>query len=265
MDLELERLLALATDAFAEHGSSGICYVVHEVDADNRIIDHNESPEGCFTQSDASGLVNVDGRHFSASVWRPMGTDLAMKSWLAVAQACGAWCLPRRMLTLTPLPGPVELWGIELLGLPKSVRQYQKSMWFCNAFGANVVMLRLIAAGKETEILPETSMSPTLGLVGGQALKEAKLPTAPPDGPRKADESLRLGYSDPGNYWRNVWLYEQRAAEKTNNVILEELKTKAMEYEPLYSENALRNAVESIAEYHGWPVIKGKTGRPRST
>lgn len=80
----------------------------------------------------------------------------------------------------------------------------------------------------------------------------------------KADEALRAGYRFPDNYWRNVWLYEQRKAGKTNAVILAELATKAQEFAPLESENALRNAIDSIAIHHHWPILKGKAGRPRA-
>lgn len=80
----------------------------------------------------------------------------------------------------------------------------------------------------------------------------------------KADASLRKGYRDPDNYWRNVWLYEQRKAGKTNVVIRMELLARASEFEQLESDNALRTAIDSIAIYHGWPILKGKAGRPKS-
>jgi hypothetical protein len=78
-----------------------------------------------------------------------------------------------------------------------------------------------------------------------------------------ADESLRSGYRDPDNYWRNVWLYEQRKAGKTNAAILTELANRAAEFAPLDSENALRSAIDSIANHHRWQILKGKAGRPR--
>jgi hypothetical protein len=80
----------------------------------------------------------------------------------------------------------------------------------------------------------------------------------------KADESLRRKYRDPDNYWRNVWLYELRKSGKTNAAIIAELSARAAEFAPLESENALRNAIETIAQYHQWPVLKGKAGRPRT-
>jgi hypothetical protein len=81
---------------------------------------------------------------------------------------------------------------------------------------------------------------------------------------READESLRSSYRDPDNYWRNVWLYQQRRDGKTNGVILTELATRAADFAPLESENALRTAIETIAAYHHWPLLKGKSGRPKA-
>lgn len=78
-------------------------------------------------------------------------------------------------------------------------------------------------------------------------------------------DELRMNYRDPNNYWRNVWLYEQRRAGKTNAVILKELGARATDFAPLDSENALRTAIESIAEFHRWPLLKGKPGRPKAS
>jgi len=83
--------------------------------------------------------------------------------------------------------------------------------------------------------------------------------------PLIADEKLRAGYRDPDNYRRNVWLYEQRKAGRTNAAILADLGTKAAQFAPLESENALRAAIDSIANYHRWPILKGKAGRPRAS
>jgi hypothetical protein len=80
-----------------------------------------------------------------------------------------------------------------------------------------------------------------------------------------ANEASRRGYRDPDNYWRNVWLYEQRKANNTNAVILAALRARGNEFAYLDSENALRAAIDSIAEYHRWPVLKGKPGRPKAT
>jgi hypothetical protein len=81
--------------------------------------------------------------------------------------------------------------------------------------------------------------------------------------PREANESLRADYRDPDNYWRNVWLYEQRKAGLTNAKILSALTARSPEFAPLETENALRYAIDSISSYHGWPSIKGRAGRPR--
>lgn len=83
--------------------------------------------------------------------------------------------------------------------------------------------------------------------------------------PIRADENLRNNYRDPTNYWRNVWLYEQRREGKTNAAILNALSRRGQEFAPLESENALRTAIETIALYHRWPVIKGRAGRPRTS
>jgi hypothetical protein len=72
------------------------------------------------------------------------------------------------------------------------------------------------------------------------------------------------GYRDKDNYARNVWLYEQRKAGKSNRTILDELSARAKDFAPLDSENALRSAIDSIANFHGWPMVKGAAGRPRS-
>lgn len=77
-------------------------------------------------------------------------------------------------------------------------------------------------------------------------------------------EALRKLYHDPGNYWRNVWLYQLKKSGKTNDAILEALAQRGKEFETLVSPNALRRAIESIAIYHGWPQQKRGPGRPRS-
>lgn len=79
------------------------------------------------------------------------------------------------------------------------------------------------------------------------------------------DDTLCQGYRDPDNYWRNVWLYRQRQSGKTNAAILAELSARASEYAPLESDNALRSAIDAIAHYHKWPLVKGRPGRPRSS
>lgn len=83
--------------------------------------------------------------------------------------------------------------------------------------------------------------------------------------PLEASEELRPRFRDPDNYWRNVWLYEQRKAGKTNAVILAELGKRASEFAPLESENALRAAIDAVANFHRWPAVKGRAGRPKVT
>jgi hypothetical protein len=96
----------------------------------------------------------------------------------------------------------------------------------------------------------------------------APAPPASTDQPgssqRGAHESIRSGYRDPDNYWRNVWLYEQRKAGMTNSAIREALGSRAADFAPIESDNALRTAIDSIAGYHGWEQLKGKSGRPKS-
>jgi hypothetical protein len=98
----------------------------------------------------------------------------------------------------------------------------------------------------------------------GDASPEAGELALAQDRPAVPNESLRRSYRDPDNYWRNVWLYQQRQSGKTNATILSELSARASEFAPLESENALRSAIDSIAHHHKWPVLKGRPGRPRA-
>lgn len=82
---------------------------------------------------------------------------------------------------------------------------------------------------------------------------------------KTASEELRASYRDPDNYWRNVWLYELRRSGKGNPAILTELAARATDFAPLESENALRRAIDAIASHHSWPLVKGKTGRPKAS
>jgi hypothetical protein len=82
--------------------------------------------------------------------------------------------------------------------------------------------------------------------------------------PLEPSEELRATYRDPDNYWRNVWLYEQRKSGKNNSFILAELAKRAEEFAPIESDNAIRMAIDSIAGYHRWEPLKGKSGRPKA-
>lgn len=76
-------------------------------------------------------------------------------------------------------------------------------------------------------------------------------------------EALGATYSDPDNYLRNVWFYEQRKAGKSLKDILRDLRSRP-EYHQVESESAVRGALKSIARHHGWKVLKGEPGRPRA-
>jgi hypothetical protein len=101
----------------------------------------------------------------------------------------------------------------------------------------------------------------TEGLGNDFSIRQASPPI--PQVEKDPSETLLASYRDPDNYWRNVWLYEQRKAGKTNPAILAELAERAQEFAPLESENALRSSIDSIAEHHCWPQLKGRAGRPR--
>jgi hypothetical protein len=92
------------------------------------------------------------------------------------------------------------------------------------------------------------------------------VPSQKPDQANSPSQAVRQPYSDPDNYDRNRWLYEQRAAGKKNKQILDELSRIAYDrgFAPIESENALRAAIESYAEYEGIRKIDGQRGRPRS-
>jgi hypothetical protein len=79
--------------------------------------------------------------------------------------------------------------------------------------------------------------------------------------PVAASESLRAGFRDPDNYWRNVWLYDLRKEGRNNREIREALSDRR-ELNGLESDTAVRAAIKSIAEYHRWPLLEGNPGRP---
>lgn len=75
--------------------------------------------------------------------------------------------------------------------------------------------------------------------------------------------ATKKGYSDPDNYDRNVWLYNERKASRSWTHIKKELNEERHDWAPLYTDNACRAAIVSIAEYHDWPKLAGTSGRPR--
>ena len=75
-------------------------------------------------------------------------------------------------------------------------------------------------------------------------------------------EELLKSYHDPDNYCRNVWLYNQRKCGKRNPEIRAELRNRAVEFAPLETDTAIGAAIDSIAVHHGWPILKGQSGRP---
>lgn len=80
---------------------------------------------------------------------------------------------------------------------------------------------------------------------------------------RNPCDALQSTYRDPDNYWRNVWLYGLRKNGATNAEILSRLKNRASEFSLIDTENALRSALDAIADHHGWERLRGKPGRRR--
>jgi hypothetical protein len=73
-------------------------------------------------------------------------------------------------------------------------------------------------------------------------------------------EDMRQRYQDPSNYWRNVWLYELREHGMTMDEIVRKLVERGKDFYEIYEHNAIRSALKSIADHHGWPRIRGKPG-----
>lgn len=102
---------------------------------------------------------------------------------------------------------------------------------------------------------------------GGSVKSGPAIPEGPAEKPLTEPCDAEMArYRDPDNYWRNVWLYEQRKAGKTNRELLSELERIASErgFAPLSTDGGLRRALETIAQHHGWPVLEGRSGRPRA-
>jgi hypothetical protein len=278
MDAELAELLKLATAAYAEHGDKQIYFVVHEVELSGKTVDHDISPYGCSHQEGGGVVVEVGNQRCGPSIYSHHDAESERQQFRQLAQVCGAWLTANGRIDFSPLPSPIGRWCLELLKLPTIHREHRKSVWYCNAFGATLIVLRLVAAERQVN----SGVGPTFQSVSevnesGKSNQRESVVTEQ----RRSDEgavasgnktdrsepseSLRQGYDDRGNYWRNAWLYNQRSIGKTIPKILEELEAKAEDYELLYSANAVRKAIKSIAEYHGWPVLQGKIGRPKSS
>ena len=73
------------------------------------------------------------------------------------------------------------------------------------------------------------------------------------------------GYSDPSNYTRNKWLYEQRRSGLTISALRTELTSKCKEtgWYPIDSDSGIRDAIMSYAAHHGLKIPRGRPGRPR--
>jgi len=145
---------------------------------------------------------------------------------------------------------------------PKAAREaFERGDW--NALRLSVIrkshvigdLFTLAANGKLRVAAPGEAFASTNGAEGSDS-------GVKPTSAVQPAEELRTQYQDPDNYWRNVWLYEQRKAGVTNTAILAELARRANEFAPLESENGLRMAIKSIAQFHGWPHFEGKPGRP---
>lgn len=87
---------------------------------------------------------------------------------------------------------------------------------------------------------------------------------ATPAPPAEKDGS---DYSSPDNYERDLWVYEQKKAGRSNKEIKTELERLSLSrgWEPLSSTTSINKAADKIALYHAWPMIRGRSGRPRTT
>lgn len=144
MTMEPE-LLKIAAAAFALHGDSRVYFVVHQVDSDNRTIDHNEFPVTTHIGRHLGSIKGPQG-HFAFSLFYGHSGESAVTEWLAIAKQCGAWLMANRGTNVSPLPGPECLWAIELLQLPEHCREYIKTVWYCNAFAGTVEAIRRLTA-----------------------------------------------------------------------------------------------------------------------
>jgi hypothetical protein len=85
------------------------------------------------------------------------------------------------------------------------------------------------------------------------------------------DEELRrlihdikaVTYPTPDNLERDGWIYEQRRARRTIPDIQSELGNNKHGWEPLFSDNGIRDAVERYAKHFALPRPKSRPGKPR--
>jgi hypothetical protein len=76
-------------------------------------------------------------------------------------------------------------------------------------------------------------------------------------------DAPKATYPTPENYERDKWIYEQREAKRTIADIRSDLETNTHGWEPLYSDNGIREAVARYAKHSGLPRPKGRPGKPR--
>jgi hypothetical protein len=217
MDAELAELLKLATAAYAEHGDKQIYFVVHEVELSGKTVDHDISPYGCSHQEGGGVVVEVGNQRCGPSIYSHHDAESERQQFRQLAQVCGAWLTANGRIDFSPLPSPIGRWCLELLKLPTIHREHRKSVWYCNAFGATLIVLRLVAAERQVN----SGVGPTFQSVSevnesGKSNQRESVVTEQ----RRSDEgavasgnktdrsepseSLRQGYDDRGNYWRNA-------------------------------------------------------------
>lgn len=70
-------------------------------------------------------------------------------------------------------------------------------------------------------------------------------------------------YSDPDNYDRDKWLYEQRKLGRTLPDIRDEMEGVRTQWARIDSDSGMRSAIERYCRHHHLKVPQGKRGRPR--
>lgn len=79
----------------------------------------------------------------------------------------------------------------------------------------------------------------------------------------KPNGSKRQDYPTPDNFDRDKWIYEQRKAGKSIPVIRNDLERNKRGWEPLYSENGIRDAANRYADHIRVARPTGRPGKPR--